>query len=70
MHYYIISGEPSGDLYGGKLIEGLKQYNPDSKFTCWGGSHMDAAGGHIEVILELLCFMGFWEVLKNSISFF
>ena len=68
MHYYIISGEPSGDLYGGKLIESLKQYNPDSKFTCWGGNHMDAAGGHIEVNLELLSFMGFWEVLKKSRS--
>ncbi|MAZ55793.1 MAG: lipid-A-disaccharide synthase [Flavobacteriales bacterium] len=66
MHYYIISGEPSGDLYGSKLMEHLKKYNPDSQFTCWGGIHMDSAGGQIVVDLESLSYMGFWEVFKNS----
>jgi len=68
MHYYIISGEASGDLYGSKLIEYLRKHNANSKFTCWGGSYMDSVGGQIVVDLESLSFMGFLEVFKNSIS--
>jgi lipid-A-disaccharide synthase len=68
MHYYIISGEPSGDLYGSKLIENLKKHNPNSKFSCWGGHYMESVGGQIVVDLESLSFMGFWEVFKNTIS--
>ena len=66
MHYYIISGELSGDLYGAHLIDALKKNNANSQFTCWGGGHMQKAGGNVVVDLEVLSFMGFWEVLKNS----
>lgn len=65
MHYYIISGEPSGDLYGSCLIEALKEHDQDSRFTCWGGSYMKNAGGNVVVDLESLSFMGFWEVFQN-----
>tara|TARA_B100001250_G_scaffold371545_1_gene356438 strand:- start:117 stop:1241 length:1125 start_codon:yes stop_codon:yes gene_type:complete len=70
MHYYIISGELSGDLYGSKLIQCLKKHNPKSKFTCWGGRYMDAVGGNVVVDLDSLSFMGFWEVFKNVLSVF
>ena len=66
MHYYIISGELSGDLYGSKLISSLKKHDVNSQFTCWGGDYMKAAGGNIVRNLDDLSFMGFLEVLKNS----
>ena len=66
MHYYIISGELSGDLYGSYLIHALRKYDKDALFTCWGGDNMKHAGGNVVVNLSSLSFMGFWEVLKNS----
>ena len=66
MHYYIISGELSGDLYGSYLIEFLKTQDSNSQFTCWGGHYMQNAGGNLVVDLSSLSFMGFWEVFKNS----
>ena len=66
MHYYIISGELSGDLYGSKLIHSLRQIDSNSKFSCWGGSNMHNAGGDVIVNLDSLSYMGVWEVLKNS----
>ena len=66
MHYYIISGELSGDIYGAKLIEALRKIDLNSKFTCWGGENMKNIGGNVVVDLERLAFMGFWEVFKNS----
>ena len=66
MHYYIISGELSGDLYGSYLIRALKQDDTNANFTCWGGDYMKHEGGDVVVDLSSLSFMGFWEVLKNS----
>ncbi len=68
MHYYIISGELSGDLYGSKLMQCFKKYNPDSRFTCWGGRNMESVGCDLAVDLSSLSFMGFWEVFKNTFS--
>ena len=65
MHYYIISGELSGDLYGSKLIQAFKAHDPNAKFTCWGGEFMRSAGGNIVKNLDSLAFIGFWEVFIN-----
>ena len=67
MHYYIISGELSGDLYGSKLIHSLKNRNKNSQFTCWGGNYMKHEGGRIVRDLDCLAFMGFWEVFTSSL---
>ena len=69
MHYYIISGELSGDLYGSKLIDSLRKYDLNSNFTCWGGHYMKSAGGDVVRDLDVLSFMGFLEVLKTVIQF-
>lgn len=66
MHYYIISGELSGDLYGAYLVDSLREIDSNSRFTCWGGDNMRKAVGDVVVDLNKLSFMGFWEVLKNS----
>ena len=42
MKYYLIAGEPSGDLHGANLIEGLKKADPAAEFRFWGGDRMAA----------------------------
>ena len=37
MRYYLIAGEPSGDLHGANLMKGLKAHDPEAKFRFWGG---------------------------------
>ena len=66
MKYYIISGEKSGDLYGGYLMKSLAKYhNKNANFICWGGDNMRKNNGEMIRSLNKLSFMGFWEVLKN-----
>ena len=43
MKYYLIAGEPSGDLHGANLIEGLKKADPEAGFRFWGGDRMAEA---------------------------
>ena len=45
MKYYLIAGEPSGDLHGANLIRGLQKADPGAEFRFWGGDCMAAAGG-------------------------
>ncbi|MDE6857492.1 MAG: lipid-A-disaccharide synthase, partial [Alistipes sp.] len=45
MKYYLIAGEPSGDLHGANLIKGLKKADPEAEFRFWGGDKMAEAGG-------------------------
>jgi lipid-A-disaccharide synthase len=65
MKYYIIAGEASGDLHGANLMRGLKLYDPQATFRCWGGDHMVAAGGDLVKHYRNHAFMGFVEVIKN-----
>ena len=30
MRYYLIAGEPSGDLHGANLMKGLKAHDPEA----------------------------------------
>ncbi|MCC8088463.1 MAG: lipid-A-disaccharide synthase [Rikenellaceae bacterium] len=67
MKYYIIAGEPSGDLHGSNLIKGLKKSDPEGEFRFWGGDLMADAGGEENLVCHYKesSFMGFWEVFKN-----
>ena len=45
MKYYIIAGEPSGDIYGSRLIQEIIKTNPNSEIRFWGGDLMKKSGG-------------------------
>ncbi|MAT79782.1 MAG: lipid-A-disaccharide synthase [Flavobacteriales bacterium] len=70
MKYYIIAGEPSGDIYGSKLIKEILKQNPDAKVRCWGGELMRSSGAELIMHYKDLAFMGFFEVLKNIFKIF
>jgi lipid-A-disaccharide synthase len=65
MKYYIIAGEPSGDLHGSNLIKELKNLDQEAKFRGWGGDLMQEAGCEIVKHYRDLAFMGFIEVARN-----
>lgn len=67
MKYYIIAGEPSGDLHGSKLIAGLKKADSEAEFRFWGGDLMAEAGGKENLVKHYreTSFFGFANVLKN-----
>lgn len=65
MKYYIIAGEPSGDLHGSNLMKGLKHYDNDAQFRFWGGELMEAQGGTLVKHYKETAFMGLWDVLMN-----
>lgn len=67
MKYYLIAGEPSGDLHGANLIEGLKKADPGAEFRFWGGDRMAAAGGpaNLRKHYRETSFFGVVQVLRN-----
>ncbi len=67
MRYYLIAGEPSGDLHGSNLIRGLKTADPEAEFRFWGGDMMAEAGGseNLRKHYRETSFFGIVQVLKN-----
>lgn len=67
MKYYLIAGEPSGDLHGANLIKGLQKADPQAEFRFWGGDHMAQAGGaaNLRKHYRETSFFGIMQVLKN-----
>ena len=67
MKYYIIAGEPSGDLHGANLMRGLKKADPEAEFRFWGGDRMAAEGGRANLVKHYreTSFFGIVNVLKN-----
>ena len=61
---YIVAGEPSGDLLGGRLMRALKERTHDTvHFAGIGGETMEAEGLESRVPLSELAIMGVLEVL-------
>jgi lipid-A-disaccharide synthase len=61
---YLIAGEPSGDLLGGKLMQALKERTQGNiRFAGIGGETMEAEGLKSRVALSELAVMGVAEVL-------
>ena len=67
MKYYLIAGEPSGDLHGANLIKGVLKADPGARFRFWGGDLMAAAGGEKNLAKHYreTSFFGIVQVLKN-----
>jgi len=65
MKYFIIAGEPSGDLHGSNLLRNLITADPEADISCWGGEMMKEAGGKLLKHYRETAFMGVWEVLIN-----
>jgi len=63
--YFILAGEASGDLHGGKLLEAWKALEPDARFIGMGGPKMAAAGLEVAKDLDGMQVVGFWEVAKK-----
>lgn len=67
MKYYLIAGEPSGDLHGANLIRGLRKADPEAQFRFWGGDLMADAGGktNLRKHYRETSFFGVVQVLCN-----
>lgn len=65
MKYYIVAGEPSGDLHGSNLMRELKVLDAKAEFRFFGGDLMAAQGGTLVKHYRELAFMGLFEVLMN-----
>ena len=70
MKYYIIAGEPSGDLHASNLIRAITDVDRSASFRGFGGDRMAAAGAQIAKHYKDLAFMGFWEVAMNLRTIF
>ena len=65
MKYYIIAGEPSGDLHGSNLMKAIKEQDISAEFSFWGGDHMLEVDKGIVTHIRETSIMGFVEVLRN-----
>ncbi len=65
MKYYIIAGEPSGDLHGSNLMKALKVEDEGAEFRFWGGDLMGAVGGTLVRHYRDTAVMGVWDVLTH-----
>jgi len=65
MKFYIITGEPSGDLHASNLVEELKKCNNELEFRAWGGERLLAQGVELAKHIKETAFMGLLDVLKN-----
>ena len=67
MKYYIIAGEPSGDLHGSNLMKGILKSDPEAQFRFCGGDMMAAVGGKENLLKHYrdMSFFGFEQVALN-----
>ena len=70
MKYYIIAGEPSGDLHGSNLMRAIKSIDDQASFAFWGGDHMLEVSDKIVQHIRETSIMGFVEVARNISKIF
>ena len=72
MKYYVIAGEPSGDLHGSKLMRGIRKNDNDASFRFSGGDRMAEVGGAENMLYHYkqMSFFGFVQVAKNIRTIF
>ena len=62
---FIVTGEPSGDKLAKTVISKLIKINPDIKFSCVGGEHLNSLGIQSIFDLKEITYLGFTSVLFN-----
>ncbi len=72
MRYYLIAGEPSGDLHGSNLMKGIAAEDPEAEFRFWGGDLMAGVGGadNLAKHYRQTSFFGIAQVLRNLKTIF
>ena len=65
MKYFLIAGEPSGDMHGATLIAELIKNDPEAEIKYFGGDLMQAQGGQLLKHYNEMAFMGILPVLFN-----
>lgn len=72
MKYYVIAGEPSGDLHGGKLMREIAKEDAEAKFRFCGGDLMAATAGEQSMLYHYkqMSFFGFVQVAMNIKTIF
>lgn len=63
--FYIIAGEPSGDLHASNLMQAILDERSNTDFRFWGGAKMNAIQKGMAKHIKDLAFMGFLEVVLN-----
>jgi lipid-A-disaccharide synthase len=66
---FIVAGEPSGDLHAAKLMQSLKELQPNIHFYGIGGKMMEAEGLHSLIPMEKISVIGIVEVVKHIFTF-
>lgn len=69
-HIMLIAGEASGDHHAATLANQLRQWDPSIKLTGVGGRVMQQAGVTLLTDLTQYAVIGFFEVIKHSLSFY
>lgn len=59
----IVAGEASGDLHGSKVVEAIRELNPQVRVVGMGGNHLRRAGTEILIDSSHLAVVGITEVL-------
>jgi len=62
---FVLTGEPSGDAYGGAIVAALKRTQPDLVVAAMGGPALAGAGAEIEQDIEGMAVMGLGPVLAR-----
>lgn len=72
MKYFVIAGEPSGDLHGSKLMRGIASKDCNARFRFCGGDRMVEVGGNEGLVKHYkdMSFFGFMQVLRNLKTIF
>lgn len=65
MKYYLVAGEPSGDLHGSNLMKAIRMEDSEAQFRFWGGDLMESVGGELVKHYRDTAFMGVWDVAMN-----
>lgn len=72
MRYYVIVGEPSGDLHASKLMRGIRHADPEAEFRFSGGDRMAEVGDRENMLYHYteMSFFGFVQVAMNLRTIF